>query len=118
MLAIGAAVLGAVHVVAVDIDPDALRLAQENVAGIFDENDDEPSPVRCREVEGDDQRESTSFPTVVTIHFVLQIDFMRADIRELVSQQPRLSTDTVIMNPPFGTRQKGADGGHKAKALL
>ena len=48
MLAIGAAVLGASHVVAVDVDQDALDLAKENVAGIYDDDDDEPSPVRSQ----------------------------------------------------------------------
>ena len=31
MLAIGAAMLGALHVVGVDVDDDALRIAQQNV---------------------------------------------------------------------------------------
>lgn len=36
---------------------------------------------------------------------------MRCDVRQLAAaaSQPRLRADTVIMNPPFGTRQKGVD---------
>ena len=43
MLSIGAAMLGALHVVGVDVDDDALRIAQQNV----DEYED-PLPVRTR----------------------------------------------------------------------
>ncbi|KAK2079414.1 hypothetical protein QBZ16_003106 [Prototheca wickerhamii] len=90
MLAIGAAVLGASHVVAVDVDQDALDLAKENVAGIYDDDDDEPSP----------------------------IDFIKADVRALGEQQPRIVADTVIMNPPFGTRQKGTNRSLRVHYLL
>ena len=37
----------------------------------------------------------------------LQIDFVRCDVRQLAGQA-RLKADTVVMNPPFGTRRKGA----------
>lgn len=75
MLSIGAAMLGAQHVVGVDVDDNALQVAQQNV----DEYDD-PLP----------------------------IDFIRCDVRQ-VAAQARLRADTVLMNPPFGTRRKGAD---------
>lgn len=38
-----------------------------------------------------------------------QIDFIKADVRALGEQQPRIVADTVVMNPPFGTRQKGTN---------
>ncbi|GIL76697.1 hypothetical protein Vretimale_8826 [Volvox reticuliferus] len=38
-----------------------------------------------------------------------QIDFILADVRHLSHQLPRLRADVVIMNPPFGTKLKGAD---------
>lgn len=75
MLAIGAAMLGAQHVVGVDVDEDALRVAQQNVEEYED---------------------------------YLPIDFVRCDVRQLAGQA-RLKADTVVMNPPFGTRRKGAD---------
>lgn len=75
MLSIGAAILGACHVVGVDIDADALENAQANI-----EEFEDPLP----------------------------IDLVRCSIQQL-SGQCRLCSDTVIMNPPFGTRQKGAD---------
>ena len=37
-----------------------------------------------------------------------QVDLLRCDVAAL-SGQARLRADTVVMNPPFGTRQKGAD---------
>lgn len=37
-----------------------------------------------------------------------QVDLVQCDICGL-GGQPRLAADTVIMNPPFGTRRKGAD---------
>ncbi|GLC36322.1 hypothetical protein PLESTM_000431200 [Pleodorina starrii] len=39
----------------------------------------------------------------------LPIDFVLADVRQLPAQLRRLRADTVIMNPPFGTKQKGVD---------
>jgi predicted RNA methylase len=38
----------------------------------------------------------------------LQIDFVLCSCAE-AAQQLRLRADTVIMNPPFGTKRKGAD---------
>jgi predicted RNA methylase len=76
MLSIGAAMLGAQHVVGVDVDGDALRVAQQNV-GEYEEQ--------------------------------LPIDFLLCDVRQVASQ-PLLKADTVVMNPPFGTRRKGRQG--------
>lgn len=39
----------------------------------------------------------------------LQIDLLQADISQLGSQAISLWADVVVMNPPFGTRRKGAD---------
>jgi len=77
VLSIGAAVLGAGSVLAVDVDPDALQIAQDNVA----------------EFEG------------------APIDFLRSDVACFGATQGAfgLRCDTVVMNPPFGTKRKGAD---------
>ncbi|WIA20895.1 hypothetical protein OEZ85_005240 [Tetradesmus obliquus] len=75
MLAIGAALLGSPCVVALDVDADALQVAQDN----------------CEQFEDP-----------------LPIDFVLCDVNQL-QQQQRLQADTVIMNPPFGTKMKGAD---------
>ena len=75
MLSIGAAILGACHVIGVDLDSDALEIARENI----DEFEDH-----------------------------LPIDLVQSSVQALILQ-PRIQADTVIMNPPFGTRTKGAD---------
>ena len=93
MLSAGAALLGSPSVVGVDIDADALAVALEN----------------CDQFEGG-----------------LPVDFVRADVGDIADDETdaagssgsgggggggwgRLTCDTVIMNPPFGTRAKGAD---------
>ncbi|KIY96084.1 Methyltransferase-like protein 5 [Monoraphidium neglectum] len=93
MLSAGAALLGSPAVVGVDIDADALDVALEN----------------C------DQFEDP-----------LPVDFVLADVLSIADSSAcstsgsnssgsgggpwrRLRCDTVIMNPPFGTRRKGAD---------
>lgn len=79
MLAVGAALLGSPAVLGLDLDPDALEVALSN-AGQFD------AP--------------------------LPLDFARADVAALAAGEPgwaRLRADTVVMNPPFGARRKGAD---------
>ena len=45
----------------------------------------------------------TSFPNC------MQIDLVQCNISQLQSQSISLWADVVIMNPPFGTRRKGAD---------
>lgn len=83
MLAIGAAMLGSPSVVGLDVDPDALATAQRNVD----------------KFEGLDA----------------VVDLCLCDVRGLAAapQPPgqllRQRVDTVVMNPPFGTRAKGAD---------
>lgn len=39
----------------------------------------------------------------------LQVDLLQASIGQLEGCAHRLAADTVIMNPPFGTRCRGAD---------
>ncbi|GBF93134.1 methyltransferase [Raphidocelis subcapitata] len=80
MLSAGAALLGSPAVVGVDIDDDALAVALENREQFED----------------------------------LPVDFVRADVASIAARDGgcawrRLRCDTVIMNPPFGTRRKGAD---------
>lgn len=42
--------------------------------------------------------------------FATQMDLMLANVSQLCGQCPlRCRADVVIMNPPFGTRRKGAD---------
>lgn len=81
MLSAGAALLGSPSVLGIDVDEDALEVALENR----------------------DQFEG------------LPVDFVRADVASIAEGTAgagpwgRLLCDTVVMNPPFGTRRKGAD---------
>ncbi|OIW15974.1 hypothetical protein TanjilG_04509 [Lupinus angustifolius] len=71
-LGVAAALLGAEHVLGIDIDPESLEIASLN----------------AEELEVD-------------------IDFIHSSIKDLGWRGQFV--DTVIMNPPFGTRTKGAD---------
>lgn len=71
MLSIGAALLGARHVVGIEIDLDAIKVFQENVKGFELEN----------------------------------VDCVQWDVLSLDGLSDILKFDTVLMNPPFGTKQ-------------
>lgn len=71
MLSIGAALLGAQHVVGIEIDLDAIKVFQENVLGFELEN----------------------------------VDCVQWDVLNLDGLYDILKFDTVLMNPPFGTKQ-------------
>mmetsp|Transcript_35459 Transcript_35459/g.67919 ORF Transcript_35459/g.67919 Transcript_35459/m.67919 type:complete len:207 (-) Transcript_35459:191-811(-) len=73
VLGIAAVLLGAGHVVGVDIDASALEVAQENCEGFED----------------------------------LFVDTIQCRVEDVSGLA--LRADTVVMNPPFGTRRKGAD---------
>lgn len=74
VLSCGALLLGAAHVLGLDIDPDALEQAQQN----------------------SDELE-------------LELDLLHIDVSSLLTIPHRFQADTVIMNPPFGTKNKGID---------
>ncbi|KAJ7969579.1 Methyltransferase-like protein 5 [Quillaja saponaria] len=71
-LGAAASLLGAEHVLGIDIDSESLEIATLNAED-----------------------------------FELDIDFIQCDIKNLIWRGQII--DTVIMNPPFGTRKKGAD---------
>ncbi|PON62273.1 Protein-(glutamine-N5) methyltransferase, release factor-specific [Parasponia andersonii] len=71
-LGAAAALLGAEHVIGIDVDSQALEIASLNAEDLE-----------------------------------LDIDYIQCDIRNLVWRGQ--AADTVVMNPPFGTRKKGAD---------
>ncbi len=79
MLAIGSAIMGADLVVGIDIDKDALSICQKNVDNLEIEN----------------------------------IELINADceqvLRDDCTNMLRMKFDTVIMNPPFGTKNNGID---------
>lgn len=79
MLAIAAALMGAACVVGVDIDEEAIAIATENVENM-------------------ELSDRVEFCT---------LDVNRID--HFVAHNRRFMFDTVIMNPPFGTKRKGVD---------
>jgi len=75
ILGIGAAILGSAHTVGFDIDPNALKIVQDN----------------C-------------------MNFDVDVDCVQAAVDSLpFMRKQRKIFDTVIMNPPFGTKIKGID---------
>ncbi|BBN10858.1 rRNA N6-adenosine-methyltransferase METTL5 [Marchantia polymorpha subsp. ruderalis] len=79
-LGIASSLLEASHVIGVDIDYEALEMAQSN-----------------------------------TSELEVEMDFVLDNIQDLAWRGPVV--DTVVMNPPFGTRRKGADMEFLAAAL-
>lgn len=76
VLSVAAALMGAEHCLAIDIDDEALEVAMEN-AEQFDGG--------------------------------LNIDYIQGDVRRASGFSNRFLPDTVVMNPPFGTKNVGAD---------
>lgn len=75
ILSIAANILGAGYSVGFDIDPDAIRIAQEN----------------CEQ-------------------FDVAVDFVNTDLIQANLERFQGKLDTIIMNPPFGTKNnKGID---------
>ena len=126
MLAIGAALLGSPHVVGVDMDAGALDTAEANVdafedlqawsgpainatrpqhlAGLhpLDAHLHAAAGTSCTDDEED------MFAPSLEAALRAQVDLVQCAVASC-SSLPRLRADTVIMNPPFGTRRKGAD---------
>jgi predicted RNA methylase len=76
VLAIGAVMLGAQHVIGIDLDADALATFKENATAFEMDN----------------------------------IDMIQADVTQLAGSNMDKKFDTVVMNPPFGTKHnKGID---------
>lgn len=83
VLSIGAGMLGAGQVIGIDIDQDALDIAQENISSF--ELESEIDLINCNLASGGENR---------------VLDYLAS----------RKTIDTVIMNPPFGTKDnKGID---------
>lgn len=79
-LGVAAALLGADHVIGVDVDPQSLEIASVNAENLE-----------------------------------VDIDLIQCDIKNIVWRGPIV--DTIVMNPPFGTRKKGSDMEFLLRAL-
>ncbi|XP_020264152.1 methyltransferase-like protein 5 [Asparagus officinalis] len=71
-LGVASALLGADHVIGVDVDPQSLEIASLNAENLE-----------------------------------VDIDLIQCDIKDI--EWRGLFVDTIVMNPPFGTRKKGSD---------
>jgi putative methylase len=113
VLGIAASMMGAKRVVGVDVDPAAIELARENCdafdppieielrLGKVPRDVDAWSARGRREEEEEEEDLETATPSS----------------SDASDPNRALRADTVVMNPPFGTRRKGADMGFLRAAL-
>ncbi len=78
MLSIACVLMGAAHVLSVDVDKDALEVLESNKRAVFEDEED--------------------------LHSKLEVI-----CENVVDLKLDRQFDVVVMNPPFGTRVKGAD---------
>ena len=102
--------LGSCHVLGIDIDPGAIELAQSNI------DDFEELPVSASQMTMPEAHKSgfsclrPGQASNTARGHALQIDLLQLDCSQLCGECVfRWKADTVVMNPPFGTRRKGAD---------
>ncbi|GAA6007115.1 hypothetical protein JCM11491_001515 [Sporobolomyces phaffii] len=101
VLSIACVMMGADSVTSVDIDPDALALAKENVEAV--EMEDHIEFVHA--AIGTTAAPTTTTTTTVAVPGDSVPVFDPTSLIEDDDQRP----DTVVMNPPFGTWNKGID---------
>ena len=94
MLASAASLMGAAHTIGVDIDPDALRQAQEN----FDSLELDIDLIHCAIGLERTDESASRLPIVAD-----------DDSAPAFAARRLPPCDTVVMNPPFGTRRRGID---------
>ena len=115
VLGIAASMMGAKRVVGVDVDPAAIELAREN-CDAFDPpieielrlgkvpRDVDAWSARGRREEEEEEEEE-------------DLETATPSSSDASDPNRALRADTVVMNPPFGTRRKGADMGFLRAAL-
>ncbi len=138
MLSIGSALLGANYVLSVDVDDDALKDAQENKEDFEmdeEEDDDEDSkmPIEFLKLDisspnaiqkileklsvhgshtskgGSEAAVSSSQTTTAEEEATNAVASMSLSSKSVSSEKSIKKFNTVVMNPPFGTRTKGID---------
>jgi predicted RNA methylase len=103
VLSIAAKLMGAEHVVGIDIDENALQKAVQNAQEIFNDNDDDD----------DDEDHDDSLPLNNLPDFILQ-DVLTLNNNSINNKHKIF--DVTIMNPPFGTKVKHLDAMFVRKA--
>eukprot|EP00939_MAST-03C_sp_MAST-3C-sp1_P002019 g2019.t1 len=117
MLACGAGILEAAHVVGVDIDTDALNQAEKNIETI--ELTGTVELVRANVAQMTFRSTFTKKLNILetTREDLPEVGKVVEEEEEKEGDGPMKMFDTVIMNPPFGTRVKGIDVLFLEKAL-
>jgi predicted RNA methylase len=116
MLGLAAELLGAAQVVGVDIDPGALRIAARNKARLFAPDEDEDEDEQHEALEDDDEADDGADdgrgePRSSSCLELVQADVLSQSFPLALGGRDGPAFDTVVTNPPFGTRNKGADVG-------
>ena len=105
---IGAVLLGAKKTLALDIDSDALFLAKQNAKLILQDEEEEEEEENDHDIHLEKSTTATTTTTEsgqVTISEDNAIEFIEMDLSLRQNLEPYTkSVDTVIMNPPFGTK--------------
>ncbi len=134
MLGLGACLLGAKHVTGVDIDEDALNICRENINGIVENVDDDLIPhftYRLDLIQSDVFQFEKMLKNraaklkeknggKATMGGAVSSESTTSSDKKTKSSSKTSTTvpeeidgyrlfDTVLLNPPFGTRIKGAD---------
>ena len=132
MLACGAGILEAAHVVGVDIDPDALAQAERNIENIDLAGTIEliranvTCPMFGQTFAKRNGEEDTTSKYTPNVSARIEKDKEGEEEEEEEKEEEEENVvadsavklfDTIIMNPPFGTRVKGVDSVFLEKAL-
>ena len=112
VLSIGSVMMGAGAVTGIDLDSDALALFSQNIEG-------ELIVSQCPYQEGHVLADMCGFIKYSILDFEIgNIDIVNADISN-IGDEWKDKFDTVIMNPPFGTKHnKGLDMVFLQRAIL
>ncbi|KAG0142528.1 hypothetical protein CROQUDRAFT_67122 [Cronartium quercuum f. sp. fusiforme G11] len=113
ILSIASHLLGSKFTLGVDLDPDALEIAHKNLEASQLEKDEED------DIENDENVAQTTSVSQSVKFIQLDISDPRFDehLKGITSSPPpqqdqgdkKFQFDTVVMNPPFGTKRKGID---------
>ncbi|ORY85396.1 S-adenosyl-L-methionine-dependent methyltransferase [Leucosporidium creatinivorum] len=106
VLSIASVMMGASSVLSVDMDPDALAIARENVASV--EMEDEVSFLH-RQIAASAETATSKEVDLFTPHAPELTEEIEEENEDGEVEKRSRKIDTVVMNPPFGSWNKGID---------
>ena len=117
MLGLAAAMLGAGSVLGIDIDPKAITLAKKNAETVSWAHYPHPLPQPWAELLPFGWWLTCLLNLISQLDLAEETDWLLADMAQLSRHRetpsnrapPPQPLDTIVMNPPFGTRRKGID---------